>query len=225
MKNLLFYLLLPLILLSSCIKDDFIQDTIDPVLRISDAIDTIELNTTYQLDAIYLNNIGVEEMVPFTWTSSQPAIISINNDGLAEALQLGSSIISVEYNDGQTTLNDAIEIHVGDKTVSISEDRTGTIETTSSYTLTGDFVLKENGDDLILEFADNYKASSSLPGLYLYLTNNNNSIANALEIGKVTTFSGAHAYDISSIGLHDYNYLLYYCKPFNVKVGDGEISN
>ena len=28
---------------------------------------------------------------------------------------------------------------------------------------------------------------------------------------------------ISGVGLNDYDYLLYWCKPFSVKVGDGEM--
>jgi len=41
----------------------------------------------------------------------------------------------------------------------------------------------------------------------------------------VVTFDGAHDYILDdNVGLFDYNYLVYFCKPFNVKVGDGEIS-
>jgi len=60
--------------------------------------------------------------------------------------------------------------------------------------------------------------------LYVYLTNNPSTTAGALEIGKVTVFEGTHIYTIEGdIPLNQYNYLLYFCKPFNVKVGDGEI--
>nr|HQU58856.1 hypothetical protein [Saprospiraceae bacterium] len=74
-----------------------------------------------------------------------------------------------------------------------------------------------------LEIADNYRASTSLPGLYLYLTNNPATVNNALEVGKVAVFDGAHSYHISGVGINDYDYLLYWCKPFSVKVGDGEM--
>ena len=40
----------------------------------------------------------------------------------------------------------------------------------------------------------------------------------------VQVFDGAHEYALpAGIGLLDYDYLLYYCKPFGVKVGDGAI--
>ena len=85
--------------------------------------------------------------------------------------------------------------------------------------------LTEDGDDLLLQIGEDYEASSSLPGLYLYLTNNINSTANAFEIGMVDTFAGAHTYRIEDIGVNDYDHVLYYCKPFRVKVGDGSFDN
>jgi hypothetical protein len=50
------------------------------------------------------------------------------------------------------------------------------------------------------------------------------STQQAFEIGAVSVFSGAHSYQLpTSIGLMDYQYLLYWCKPFNVKVGEAKI--
>ena len=44
------------------------------------------------------------------------------------------------------------------------------------------------------------------------------------EIGRVTVFEGEHQYSIpSSIALKDYKYILYWCKPFSVKVGDAQL--
>ena len=105
-------------------------------------------------------------------------------------------------------------------------ERTGSLQTTSSYLLEGDFVLSEIDGILTLSFASNYKASTALPGLYVYLTNNPNTTSGAYEIGKVTDFNGVHTYTLpSSIGIMDYDYVLYFCKPFNVKVGDGQFDN
>jgi hypothetical protein len=121
-------------------------------------------------------------------------------------------------------LKESINVAVGLSTVESSNDKSGTIQTTSSYALEGDFKLKKNGDNLILEFYEDYEASTALPGLYVYLSNNRNSIANAFEISAVETFSGAHSYSIENVGINDYKFLVYFCKPFNVKVGDGEIN-
>jgi len=105
----------------------------------------------------------------------------------------------------------------------INANRIGTIRTTSSYKLEGDFTLKEEDGKLIIDIADNYEASDALPGLYIYLTNNPNTNTGAVEIGAVDIFKGAHTYEVTGVNINDFDYLLYFCKPFGVKVGDGEI--
>ena len=101
----------------------------------------------------------------------------------------------------------------------------GMITTTSNYELGGSFVLETLDNDVLrLSLGDDYQASTSLPGLYIYLGNNPTSIADAYEIGPVTVFQGTHFYNLpSTISIYDYSYILYWCKPFGVKVGEGQI--
>ena len=223
MKNYLIGFLVIAACSSSCIGDDFIDDAVDPEIRITTLIDTIAFGTSFQFEFSYLNEVGKEEPVSALWTSSSPEIISINETGLAEALQEGSSDIRVEFQGDGFIVEDQLEVIVGARTVSSSLERMGTIRTTSSYVLEGDFVVKPDSNNLIIEIGDNYRASTSLPGLYIYLTNNPNTTNGALEIGAVQVFSGSHSYIVSEVALNDYSYLLYFCKPFNVKVGDGKI--
>lgn len=206
-----------------CIKDDFVQDTIDPMLRITSTVDTIAINTSFQFEAMYLNNVGLEENATVTWESSAPEVISLDNNGLAMAHQMGNAIITATVNLEDTVLQTNRSVQVGMNTTSSVVQKMGTVNTTSSYSLSGDFTLVENENGVSLTFADNYQASTSLPGLYIYLTNNKNTTNNALEIGAVQVFNGTHTYTIPNVGINDYNYVLYFCKPFNVKVGDGKI--
>ena len=69
----------------------------------------------------------------------------------------------------------------------------GIIQTTSNYNLTGSFTYEVVDGRLVLFLGNNYKASTSLPGLYVYLSNNPNSTAEAYEIGAVTVFEGEHS--------------------------------
>jgi len=224
MKFLNYILFLSLALFfNACIQDDFIEDEIDPILSIASAVDTIEINTTYQFEAKYLNNIGIEEVVPTSWSSSDPTIIEINDTGLANAKAEGQVSIGVSYNDDGIQLEDIVIVNVGDKTSKVDQITNGSIRTTSSYKLEGDFMLSENDSGIQIQFADNYSASTALPGLYVYLSNNKSSIGNAFEIGKVEVFNGEHIYDVPGVAFSDYKYLVYFCKPFNVKVGDGEL--
>lgn len=112
-----------------------------------------------------------------------------------------------------------------DVVVTAPQSYQGSIRTTSSYKLTGSYEYGLNdAGQLVLDIAGNYEASTALPGLYVYLSNNPNSTSGSYEIGEVTVFNGAHSYTLpSSVDISDYKYILYWCKPFNVKVGDSTI--
>ncbi len=229
MKNLnlpFLILLLGAMLFNGCIKDDFIDDQIDPVLRFTSSLDTIEIDTEFQLEAMFLNNVGQEESPTLTWNSLDAEILSVDGTGLLRANSVGTTTISVSYETEEgILLSDQMDITVGATTIISIEEKSGTIRTTSSYTLEGTFTVQEIDGNLIIEVGEAWKASSNLPGLFIYLTNNPATTTDALEIGPVQVFNGAHRYEIPNVGINDWQYLLYFCKPFNIKVGDGEINN
>jgi len=203
--KLLFQISIISIAFAACIGDDIIDDIREPEIRIISTLDSIEINTTFMLNAMYLNKAGIEEQVNVLWMSSDESIASIDNNGLLNALGFGEATISVIYMEGDISVSDSLVVVVGMSTTQSTISISGTINTTSSYKLTGSFNLSENeqGNGIELTFNSDYCASTSLPGLYVYLSNNKNNIGNALEIGEVEVF--------------------YFCKPFNVKVGDGEL--
>ena len=225
MKNI-FYFTLFAVFFSACIGDDIIMDRVDETLRITVQATSIAAGETFQFEARFTNNIGNVEEGRVIWRSSDESILSITENGLATAIIGGNVIVSAEATlDDGSTLKEEMDVEVSMVTVEVETptSRSGVIATTTFYELEGDFVLNEVNDGVSLEIAENYKASSALPGLYIYLTNNPNSISDALEIGEVSVFAGAHTYEISGVGLNDYDYILYFCKPFRVKVGDGKI--
>ncbi|MGB3548423.1 MAG: Ig-like domain-containing protein [Saprospiraceae bacterium] len=216
--------LLPLFLLSACIGDDFVDDRVDPELRLTARVDTIGFGESFQFTTAYLNNIGQQEDVPVQWSSSDETVIAVDQTGLATGLQTGAADLTAEVMPaGEPAVSVTHRVAVGDETVTGPAGRTGSIATTSSYLLQGAFEIEASGSDLVIDFADNFSADTRLPGLYVYLTNNPNTTNGALEIGPVTIFSGAHQITVPDVDLATYSYILYFCKPFNVKVGDGEI--
>lgn len=132
--------------------------------------------------------------------------------------------IEVTSNNRQITVSGLTSTNEKVTITALPEYRSGSISTTTFYQLKGDFTLSEIDGKLILDFADNYIAEDSLPGLYLYLTNDPNGVEDAFEIGPVEIFEGEHSYEIEGVALDEYEYLLYYCKPFRVKVGEGKIN-
>lgn len=213
---------LPL-LLTSCIQDDIILDEVEPELRLTQTVDTLGLDDSFQFEASFFNNVGQLEAVSINWRSLDTDIVAITTDGLATGIQEGTTTITASYTTADGEWISSVEVAVAGETVIVIQSRTGTIRTTSSYLLEGGFEITATDDGVDIQIAEDYRASTALPGLYVYLTNNPNTLANALEIGKVTTFNGSHQYTVSGVNLNDYNYLLYFCKPFNVKVGDGAI--
>lgn len=227
-KYSILFLGLLLSLLTSCIGDDIIADEVPERLRINNRIDSLRLGDSFQFEVMFFNNIGQAEDRQVDWTTSDANVISVSPNGLATAHEKGAATITATVNiPDKAPVEDSFEVVVSDVTTEVEAmtNRNGSIKTTSSYVLTGDFELFQEGNSLILSFDESYRASSALPGLYVYLTNNPNTTTNAYEIGMVTQFNGAHTYEIpADIGLDTYNYLLFFCKPFRVKVGDGEIN-
>lgn len=215
-----------LFILSSCIGDDIIFDTVEERITFSQTVSSLQLGESFQLEARFFDNIGMEQSISFTWVSTDTSILKVDENGLITAVALGVATIGVaaEPTLGRVVSETMLIEVTENETIVESNDRGGQLQTTSSYVLEGSFSLIEENGQLLLQLEDDYKASSSLPGLYVYLTNNPSTINNAVEISKVTIFEGAHAYELpSDVALDSYNYVLYFCKPFSVKVGDGEI--
>lgn len=217
---------LSLCLFAACIGDDIVDDYVSPEIRIQNPVSSIEEGTSYQFQHQFINNVGQEEAITPTWSSADETILTVDQSGLASAIAEGNTMLTVSFQDefGETATR-MEPIEVGASTVVVEPMvRTGSVATTSSYPLTGDFTLTElPGGNLTLSFGDDYNADNRLPGLYVYLSNNPNTISGAYEIGAVDVFNGTHDYTFAGAGLNEYAYVLYFCKPFNVKVGDGQI--
>ena len=200
--------------------------TVTPTLQISNRIAQITVGAEYLFELQFTNALG-EEVQPNSvlWESSDLEVLSIDENGNLTALSAGTASVTVSTIVSETLISYTNIIQVVDPvTVSMVTSYTGIVETTSSYQLEGSFTLAFEGDQLILSLGSDYKASTALPGLYIYLSNNNNTTSQALELGPVTVFQGAHEYILpSQVGLMDYQYILYWCKPFNVKVGHAKI--
>lgn len=220
-------LIFSLIAIFSCVGDDFIDDRVDPVLRITNPLQSLVQDTSIQIQYTFKNNIGLEEDIQVEWTSEDLNIAEINENGFLTSKAKGTTTITAFTEFENKRIEDFFVLEVSEKTVIVEtvDERTGSLNPSSFYELEGDFTLTQEEDKLLLTFNSNYSADTGLPGLYVYLTNNPNSVNGAKVIGKVENFSGSHSYEIDDSDLFDYSHVLYFCKPFNVKVGDGELSN
>jgi len=210
------------------VETDYKNDRTDPKIFISNPL--LELKkggVEYPYEIDYFNYVGKQVENPkISWTSSDPAVLEITEDGLATGIDFGTATVKATLITSEETLtiisND--EVIVSTATLKESLEFVGEITSTTSYLLKGSYSLVALDDGGVkLSLGEDYEADTNLPGLYVYLGNNPKSIADAHEIGPVTVFQGAHFYDLPTLDLYDYNYILYWCKPFGVKVGEGQI--
>lgn len=226
MKNIHLLSLLILLFTYSCVGDDFIDDEVEPTLRITNTLKSIVQDTSLQLAYSFTNNIGLPEELETTWESTEDEIADVDAEGTLTSYTKGNTIISLSVTYQGEVLVDTFHLTVSEKTIEnpSSDSRTGELEASSFYDLEGTFTLSKEDDNVTLRLDSDYKADTGLPGLYVYLSNNPNSINGAYMIGAVQTFTGEHSYDLGDIDLFEYSHVLYFCKPFNVKVGDGSLS-
>ena len=267
------------LLFLQCIGEDFIDDYVEPNLRITNPIVSIREGLSYQFQARFFDESGTQVENPnFSWTATPPSALHISNDGTITALAAGEVSVQVSVQglrgeniatalefsvtplptvevetttpttdttssttvtettgsstetttdtmssttDTSTTTTDSSTSETDDGIVVSEQFFEGQIRSTSSYLLQGNFRYEFDGQNIVLSLGENYRADTALPGLYVYLTNNPTTPSGGYEIGKVTVFEGAHQYNLpASIALMDYKYILYWCKPFSVKVGD-----
>ena len=215
------YLLILIVSFSSCIGDDFIDDFVEPVIRITNAIDTLAVGETYQLEAQFFNNVGQQIESEILWASSDEEVAIVSDEGLLWGRQKGDALITASVDYEGEVLSISRSIAIDEETVATPTFRNGTLRTTSSYNLRGGFELTTIEGGVRLSFDEDYFTDDVLPGLYIYLTNNPNTVRDAHVIQEVEIFKGEHSYDVLDVGLNDFSHVLYFCKPFNVKVGDG----
>ena len=135
-----FFVFSALILAQSCVKNDYIDNSVEPTLRIVNKIDSLKLNTSFQFNATYYNNVGKLETIVMDWVSSDTAVIKVSKTGLATAVKAGKSILTSSYQSGSKVVKDNFFVTVGQETVVQENLKKGVVKTTSSYALSGDLL-------------------------------------------------------------------------------------
>lgn len=205
-----------------CIGTDIVEDTIVPVrLSIGNQVSELRVGDSFEFNTDYFNEYGEPTSVQINWSSSNPMIISIDNEGVATALRKGIATISANFG----AAADSVIVMAGANTIETSSERTGTFSGVNNYQVSGGFSLSEVSGGLELTFDENFRASQG-PGLFVYLTNQSNGVAGAIEVGRLAKNSGSQTYRIEGdVQLRTYDFVLVYCKPFSVTFGRGTFND
>lgn len=200
-------------------KDSLLVTVVDDSTAVSSVLITgnstnLTTGQTQQLQAKAYNINGNEQLnISFTWLSSDNSVLSVNSNGLVEAISPGSAFITASTG---SVSSQPFQITVKGNT------RTGMFQKNPSqdHVVSGGATLKENNNGtLTLEFDSNF-ASSSGPDVRVYLSGSESITGNSFEVGSLKSTSGQQTYTLpASINLNSYDYVLIHCVPFNITFG------
>lgn len=183
--------------------------------------DSVELplGNSQRFTAMALNlSGGPVASATFTWASSAPGIASIDGQGLARALQAGTTQITATAGGVQSL---PVPLRVpGQRRTGLFAARGGT-----NYTVRGTAVLEEQEDgSLLVRFEDNFSTSSG-PGLEVFLSSASVVNAGSLNLGSLQRTTGAQSYRVGdrSVTLDTYDFVVIHCVPFNVTFGAAQL--
>ncbi len=99
-----------LIIITGCVGTDILDDPIVPKKILLNSGDTaVVLSTSLQLESVYFNEYGVEEVVDIRYFNFNEDIVSVSEDGLVTPLTIGQARI---YSYFEQTTSDTILVNI-----------------------------------------------------------------------------------------------------------------
>jgi Electron transfer DM13/Bacterial Ig-like domain (group 2) len=199
--------------LVSVVEDQTKAAKVEIVTMISGSLKPTE---TRMLQARVLNGLGqTVGNVPISWQSSNTSVATVDQAGNVVAISTGSAQIVAKAGALQSV---PLVIEVANDI----QTRTGNFSGSGGYSVSGTASLKKNGTALELSFGNNFMASNG-PMLGVFLAKNASgslSSGNSIKVADLKSNSGGQSYPLpSGIAINDYNYVVIYCIPFNVRFG------
>lgn len=113
-----YFIWLSISLTGGCIGTDF-EPEVQPIIRLIGVPENVHVSGTYLFDAMYMNELGMEEEVTFIWASSNTAVLSVDQNGVAQAMSAGFTTLSVSF--GELILETSIAVFPSEESVMITE--------------------------------------------------------------------------------------------------------
>ncbi len=179
---------------------------------------TLLLGATQQFNAVARNLSGAMlSGKTVTWRSSNPAIATVSNMGLAAAVALGEAQIIARIEGVESP---GARLHV----VSTSRSGSFTKRPGTSYNVSGTATLEQQpSGNFQLSFGNDFSSSNG-PGLEVFLSTTNTVGANSLNLGRLQRTTGAQSYAVpSNITLTTYGWVIIHCVPFNLTFGYAQL--
>ncbi|MEM9856318.1 MAG: DM13 domain-containing protein [Bacteroidota bacterium] len=201
---------------SEPIRFTVVQNNIEVALiEITADTSALSVNSQLQLEARAMTATGAEVTeAPISWRSLNEAIVTVTTEGLVTGL--GNGVAEIEAR--LENINATFQLTVGN-----AASRMGQFESLKGYSTSGSVSVMSNGNRLSVNLESNFRTSNG-PGLYVYLSNNRSSVSGGIELGKLTSTTGASAYSTpEGIALDSFDYVIIYCKPFGAGFGTASL--
>lgn len=150
------------------------------------------------------------------WFSENTSIVKVSSTGLVTAVANGTAEVHAK---SEGVKSNSIKFNVG----VAAGVRTGTFVSAGGYSAVGSVTMEEMGSKVIVKLGSNFQASVAL-GTFIYLANatSGGTVKTAgLELGQWS--SGAKDFDLPSVTLNQYKYVVVLCKPAGVTFGFAEL--
>ncbi len=157
---------------------------------------------------------SAKEDVEYTWHSSDPSVIQIDDSGQATALAIGSATIHAE---GEGIVSNSVVVTV------LGLSRTGQFED-ASESVEGTVTLREGESGvLVLELGDDFLVQDA-PALDVFLSTSKRFTPSSINLGRLQEFAGAQSYEVpDTIELDSFDFVVIHCLPFSVTFGFAEL--
>ncbi len=173
----------------------------------------LEVGESLQLGARITNAMGEElDGKTISWESSDPAVATVSGMGEVTGIAEGEAGITA-MTEGIRSL--PFTVRVGSTTMV----RTGTFSGQNGYSAAGTAILQVEGTRATLRFGSDFQTQSG-PGLFVYLSPNENNVTGGVNLGGLQSTSGEQSYAIpESVNTADMHFAIIYCMPFSVPFG------
>ncbi len=134
--------------LSACIGVDHVDDPIvGERIEIEQNQFALKIGEAQSIQATYYDEYGIEQAVDITWSSSAPAVVSVNQQGLITALGGGQAIIQASHKtaQGQVEVNVVLDANQVASVIIASPGNQTTLQVNEMVALTS-MVKNINGD-------------------------------------------------------------------------------
>ena len=154
------------------------------------------------------------------WTSSDPAVASVDEFGRVEATGIGVTQI-VASSDGVRSLPWTVRV------VDLENSaRNGRFSGRSNYRVEGGATLGFDADGSLELRLESDFGTHSGPDLDVILSNSERFTGSSINLGDLQQLSGQQAYTVpNSVSIDDFDYVLIYCVAFGANFGVAQLGS